>query len=578
VQLVRLDPATGALDATWRPDVTDHDVGSLGVFVVAAFSSKLYVGGDFDRITSRDQLNFAQFTDNGVQNTANMSITMTDAPDPLPLGQNVTYSLAVANAGPDGATGVTATDVLSANVAFVSASAGCGFDVPSSTVTCSFGNLAPNGSSSKLITVTVEQAGQLPNSATVSANELDPVMGNNTATVSTEVDPVAGTSDVAITQTGSANPIATSQPLTYHLVATNAGPDNADNLMVTDTIPSTAQFVSATPSQGSCSGSGTISCNIGTLANGGQATIDVVVTAPAAPMTITNNVNIGGPSLLDLDMSDNSASVMTTVFTPGTGDTTPPQEVNSQMFDMDSDGRIDRVVVNFNEPIAACLAPCTVGWVLNNVPSDGTLSSVTTSGSQAILTIAEGPSVPNTSVDLFTVGLSGPNAIQDPAGNHASFAASAPQDKAGPVPVAFRKGTSGPTSGLLEDNDTITVEWSENIAPGSLPATTTVSLTDPSGPGHDMLNVTGMFTVPMDAGSDNFLSLDGSTASFPSSTLFLETPSTTTAKVAGACTGSGCSFLTAGPTTTITYVADPTLTDSAGNPATGSFIKTMRLF
>jgi uncharacterized repeat protein (TIGR01451 family) len=579
VELVRLDPATGALDTSWRPDVTDHTVGSLGIFSIASFSSKLYVGGEFDQISGRAQNDFAQFTDDGVQNTADTSITMTDAPDPLSLGQNLTYTLSAANAGPDGATGVTATDVLSIDLTFVSASSFCSYDGPSRTVTCSFGNLVPLGSSAKLITVTVEQAGQLPNSVTVSSNEIDPQTANNTATVSTEVDPVPGTSDLAITQTPSADPVATSQPLTYHLVANNYGPDQADNLTVTDVIPPTSQFVSVTPSQGSCSGTGTIVCNIGTLANGAQATIDLVVQTPSAPMTITNSVNIGSPTVNDLDLTDNSDSLMTTVFTPSTGDTTPPQELNSQMFDTNANGRVDTVVVNFNEPLATCVAPCTAGWVLNNIPSGGTLSSVTTSGSQATLHITEGGGVPNTAVDLFTVGLSSPNAIQDPAGNHATFAAAAPQDKAGPVPVAFRKSTSGTTSGLLEDGDTIVVEWSENIAPASLPSTTTVSLTAPSGSGHDLLNVTGMFGSVMDTGSNQFMSVtDGSAASFPGSTMYLETPSTTTAVVAGACTGSGCPFLTQGPSTTVVYVASPSLTDAAGNPAVGSVVKTMRLF
>jgi uncharacterized repeat protein (TIGR01451 family) len=580
VELVRLDPATGALDTSWRPVVTDHNLGSLGVFTIASFSSKLYVGGDFDRITSQDLYDFAQFTDSGVQNTADTSITMIDAPDPLLLGQNITYTLSAANAGPDGATGVTATDVLSPDLTFVSASSGCSYDLPSRTVTCSFGNLAPNGSSAKLVTATAEQSGQLPNSATVSSNEIDPQAANNTASVSTEVDPVPGTSDVAITQSPSADPVGTSQNLTYHLVANNYGPDPADNLTVTDVIPSTSQFVSATPSQGSCSGTDTIVCNIGTLDNGGQATIDLTVATPSDPMTITNSVSITGPALNDIDLTDNSSSLMTTVFTPGTGDVTPPQELYSQMLDTNANGRVDTVVVQFNEPLATCVAPCTAGWVLNNVPSDGTLSSVTTSGSQATLNITEGTGVPNTAVDLFTVELTSGNAIQDPAGNHATFAAAAPQDMAGPVPVAFRKGAGGPITGQLDAGDTITVEWSEDIAPASVPPTTTVSLTAPSGAGHDTLNVTGMFGAVMDTGSNKFMSVtDGSTASFPGSSMYLETPSTTTAKVAGACTGGGCSSLIPGPTSsTVVYVANPGLTDAAGNPAVGSVTKTMRLF
>jgi uncharacterized repeat protein (TIGR01451 family) len=578
VQLVRLDPATGALDASWRPVVTDHQTGSLGVFSIASFTSKLYVGGEFDRISSRDQRDFAQLTDNGVQASADTLIAVTDAPDPVSVGQDVTYTLGVANAGPDGASGVTAVDVLNTDLTFVSASSGCTFDTPTRTVTCSLGNLGPGASASRTITATAEQAGTLSNSVSVSSNENDPQPANNANATTTSVTATAGTSDLGIAQTPPADPVETSATITYRLMASNAGPDPAADALVTDAVPQGATFVSATASQGSCSGSATVICDLGPLASGAHATVDVSVRTPDQPMTITNSASIDGPNVVDPDRSDNASTAMTTVATLATGDTTPPQFIGAQMLDADHDGRIDEVTVQFSETLATCVSPCTAGWILANVPSGGSLRSVTTSGSRAILTIAEGSGVQNTAVDLFTVALTKPNAIQDAAGNHPSFGPTAPQDRAGPVPVAFRKGTGGPTNGLLEVGDTITVEWSENIASSTVPTTATVSLSDPAGPGNDMLNVIGLFGAPMDTGSDGYLSLDGASASFAGSSLYLETSDTTTAKVAGACAGTGCAALAVGPSTTVTYTANPSLTDAAGNAAAGTFTKTMRLF
>jgi serine protease len=52
--------------------------------------------------------------------SADLSITKSDSPDPATVGQALTYSLAVSNAGPDGASGVTVADTLPASVTFVS--------------------------------------------------------------------------------------------------------------------------------------------------------------------------------------------------------------------------------------------------------------------------------------------------------------------------------------------------------------------------------------------------------------------------------------------------------------------------
>lgn len=44
-----------------------------------------------------------------------------------------------------------------------------------------------------------------------------------------------------------------SQPVTFNIGVSNAGPNAASAVVVTDVLPAGATFVSATPSQGSCS-------------------------------------------------------------------------------------------------------------------------------------------------------------------------------------------------------------------------------------------------------------------------------------------------------------------------------------
>ena len=62
----------------------------------------------------------------GAGASADMAITMTDAPDPVSVGSDLTYSIQVKNNGPFPATTVTMLDVLPTGLSFVSATASQG--------------------------------------------------------------------------------------------------------------------------------------------------------------------------------------------------------------------------------------------------------------------------------------------------------------------------------------------------------------------------------------------------------------------------------------------------------------------
>ena len=76
-------------------------------------------------------------------------------------------------------------------------------------------------------------------------------------------------------------------PASYAVTVSNPGSSAQTNVTLTDTAPANAQSVSASASQGSCSGAATITCNLGTLAAGGSATVTVNAT-PILPPTATN--------------------------------------------------------------------------------------------------------------------------------------------------------------------------------------------------------------------------------------------------------------------------------------------------
>ena len=61
----------------------------------------------------------------------------------------------------------------------------------------------------------------------------------------------------------------------------NNGPAAATNVLLTDTLPTGVNFLSATTSQGSCSGTSTLTCALGSLASGARYTSSVDPSAPS---------------------------------------------------------------------------------------------------------------------------------------------------------------------------------------------------------------------------------------------------------------------------------------------------------
>jgi|GEM_PF-260838 len=123
--------------------------------------------------------------------------------------------------------------------------------------------------------------------------------------------------NLSLTKTASPNPAITLANLTYRLIVTNNGPSPATNVVATDNLPAGVNFVSATPTQGSCSGTTTVTCNLGSLARNAFAVINVVV-VPQSAGTLTNNASVAA-SENDPDINDNSASLQTVVNSPSSG-------------------------------------------------------------------------------------------------------------------------------------------------------------------------------------------------------------------------------------------------------------------
>jgi uncharacterized repeat protein (TIGR01451 family) len=227
---------------------------------------------------------------------------------------NITYTVTVTNCGPATGSNIVVSDTLPAGSTFVSASSG-GTNA-SGVVTWTISSLAYAGLTNLTVTVTAPSSGSLTNTVSSTSSTSDPDASNNNGTSSSAkvTTTVLQTADVKTTKTGATTVYATSN-LTYTITVTNQGPNTATNIIVSDTLPSNATFVSA--SSGGTNGSGVVTwptmtnCAIGFTTN-----FTVTVTAPTTG-SLTNTVSSTATST-DLTPSNNdgsssAAKVITTV-------------------------------------------------------------------------------------------------------------------------------------------------------------------------------------------------------------------------------------------------------------------------
>jgi uncharacterized repeat protein (TIGR01451 family)/fimbrial isopeptide formation D2 family protein len=249
--------------------------------------------------------------------SANLSITKTASANPAEMERIFTYNITATNAGPSAATNVVVTDALPAGVTFTSATPSQGAcSLASGTLICQLGSLAVNDSAGIALQVKPRQIGALSNTASVNATEPDPNTSNNSATSTVNV---IKTTDLKIAKSDSPDPIFVGEQTTYTLLVTNLGPlHTATGVVLTDSLPSSMTFVSATTTQGSLvtpptGSTGIVTANLGSLAVNAQATVTVTVTATQSG-SITNTATVADTES-DTNTANNTDSSTTTVKT-----------------------------------------------------------------------------------------------------------------------------------------------------------------------------------------------------------------------------------------------------------------------
>lgn len=123
--------------------------------------------------------------------SADVSVRVSDAPDPVEAGQKLTYTVTVTNAGADEATGVTLSVALPTTTGFLEHTAApptrCAGEGP--TTTCDLD--AIQSGASRVVTIAIKPAASGAAEVTASATSAasDPAPANNVARATTRVLP-----------------------------------------------------------------------------------------------------------------------------------------------------------------------------------------------------------------------------------------------------------------------------------------------------------------------------------------------------------------------------------------------------
>ena len=239
-----------------------------------------------------------------------ISVTLTDSPDPVNAGANLTYTATVSNAGPTSANNVTLNYTLPPNVNFVSGSfSGGACANAAGVVTCTLPSLAAGANQAVTIVVSPTVNAAVTLDATMTVGFAGDANGaNNTATTSTAVNVPAP--DLSLALTDSPDPVDVGSNVTYTATVTNAGPATATNVTLTYTLQANVTLISATTNSGACANAnGTVTCTFASLAAGNQAATIIVRPGAAGALDATMTLNFAS----DPNMANNSATASTTV-------------------------------------------------------------------------------------------------------------------------------------------------------------------------------------------------------------------------------------------------------------------------
>ena len=244
----------------------------------------------------------------------NLRLSKTVAPTNVNIGDAVVYTLVLTNAGTPNTALIQVTDALPSAFVF------SGYGSTSGTFTSAdgvwnVGTLAPGAAATLSITGTVNVGSggsRVTNVASVSRmNRPDTNLADNAASASFEVQ----AADLALSKIADRSAMEEEDPVVFTIAVTNRGPYEAAGIEIDDLLPAGLSFTAANASQGAYDDDTGVWI-VGTLTNGGTATLEISATAQigSGGLFLTNTASIGASSHEDPNLTDNAASAVVLVY------------------------------------------------------------------------------------------------------------------------------------------------------------------------------------------------------------------------------------------------------------------------
>jgi uncharacterized repeat protein (TIGR01451 family) len=237
--------------------------------------------------------------------SADLALSMAASAASLGTGDQFTYTLRLANAGPEPATKPDVRAFLPDGLRLLAAEADTGACQPlAEAIACTLSPLPSGATVEVRLTVAVvgQTSGLLVASAHASSTEDDPQPADNAPELLLPLN----SADLSLSLSGQHDPAAP-QVLRYEIRVANAGPATATGVLLTLILPDRLAFTSASAGQGRCAHTASVvTCRLATLDAGSQA--EAVVEA--------NLVGSGGTLVA-------SASVAADQVDPAPGDNAP---------------------------------------------------------------------------------------------------------------------------------------------------------------------------------------------------------------------------------------------------------------
>ncbi len=263
--------------------------------------------------TKADYTAFRPFRLSPIAMAADLSVTLTATPIPATASLPLVYTAKVTNIGNVIAANATLTQTLPANgFIFGSVVSSKGSCTGASVVNCAFGNLA--GGESAVVTISVTAlpsdvtSSRYESSVVVATSALDVNPDNNAARLPFAV--FANNAALSVHTINSQLSAIRGGNITYTWEVSNGGPLAARNTTLTNTLPGSLSFVSVKTTAGTCTGTVTITCNLGDHRYG-PTTVTIVARAKVRG-TIANRATVTSTTP-DTYLGDNTDTVITRV-------------------------------------------------------------------------------------------------------------------------------------------------------------------------------------------------------------------------------------------------------------------------